>query len=392
MAPDAETLLDRQQAFGYTQEDIKFLLTPMALTGQEAIGSMGADNPPSVLSSSSKLLYDLFQAELRPGHQPADRPDPRRAGHVAGVVHRPAAEPARPRGRPGSKRLEVQPAGPDQRATWSASATSGQLRRRLPHQDAATSPTRPRGRRRHGAGAGAALRRGREAVLAAQHLILSDRRSTRTIAIPALLATSAVHHHLIRKGLRTSSVGLVVETGEAREVHHFATLAGYGAEAINPYLAFDTIDMLPRRIGRRKSTFERPSRATSRRRQGPPQGHVQDGHQHLPVLLRRADLRRGRPVERVRRRYFTGTASMVEGIGLAEVAARPCAGTSRGFGNDPVLRKHLDVGGDYAYRCAARTTSGRRRPSPSCSTRCAPTMRRTYAKYSRLVNEQNERC
>jgi hypothetical protein len=127
------------------------------------------------------------------------------------------------------------------------------------------------------------------------------------IAIPALLATAAVHHHLIRKGLRTS-VGLVVETGEAREVHHFCCLAGYGAEAINPYLAFDTLlDMHMPAI----SAGSRPVR--SRRalhqgdRQGHPEGDVQDGHLDLPVLLRRADLRRGRPVEPFVDKYFTGT-------------------------------------------------------------------------------------
>ena len=90
-------LLDRQQAFGYTQEDIKFLLAPMAQTGEEAVGSMGTDTPLAVLSDQAEAALQLFQAELRAGHQPADRPDPRGAGDVAGVVHRAAAEPARPR-------------------------------------------------------------------------------------------------------------------------------------------------------------------------------------------------------------------------------------------------------------------------------------------------------
>ena len=102
MAPDADTLLDAQQAFGYTQEDIKFLLTPMVVTGQEAVGSMGADNPPSVLSQPAQAPVDLFQAELRPGDQPADRPDPRGTGDVAGVADRPAAQPARASTRPAS--------------------------------------------------------------------------------------------------------------------------------------------------------------------------------------------------------------------------------------------------------------------------------------------------
>jgi len=106
------------------------------------------------------------------------------------------------------------------------------------------------------------------------------------IPIPALLATAAVHHHLIRRGLRTQT-GLVVETGEAREVHHFCCLAGYGAEAINPISR-------SRRSSRSGCRTARPEayevrRTTSRRSAGPAQGHVQDGHLDLPVLLRRAD-------------------------------------------------------------------------------------------------------
>ena len=127
-------------------------------------------------------------------------------------------------------------------------------------------------------------------------IILSDRQvGPDRIAIPALLATAAVHHHLIRKGLRTS-VGLVVESGEPREVHHFCCLAGYGAEAINPYLAFDTLlDMhqrgeMPEEVDANEVVYA----LHQVDRQGHPQGDVQDGHLDLPVLLRRADLRRGR--------------------------------------------------------------------------------------------------
>jgi hypothetical protein len=133
-------------------------------------------------------------------------------------------------------------------------------------------------------------------------IILTDRMvGPDRIPIPALLATAAVHNYLIRKGLRTS-VGLVVESGEPREIHHFACLAGYGAEAINPYLAFETIAAmheageLPQEVdaGRGDQALHQVHR------QGPAQGDVQDGHLHLPILLRRADLRRHRPQVRVR--------------------------------------------------------------------------------------------
>ena len=132
-------------------------------------------------------------------------------------------------------------------------------------------------------------------------LILSDRAVSPTrIPIPALLATAAVHHHLIRRGLRTST-GLVVETGEAREVHHFCVLAGYGAEAINPYLAFETLEQI--RVAERADAeaVRGAEELPEGDRQGHSEGDVQDGHLHLSVLLRRADLRRGRTVQRLRR-------------------------------------------------------------------------------------------
>jgi hypothetical protein len=122
-------------------------------------------------------------------------------------------------------------------------------------------------------------------------LIVTDRKMDReNIAIPALLALSAMHHHLVRKGLRTST-GLVVETGTAREVHHFAVLAGYGAEAVHPYLAMETLagmakDLTWRAVGRQGDL-----QLHQGHRQGSVQDHVEDGHQHLHVLLRCADLR-----------------------------------------------------------------------------------------------------
>ena len=126
-------------------------------------------------------------------------------------------------------------------------------------------------------------------------IILSDRMvGPDRIPIPALLATAAVHHHLIRKGLRTS-VGLVVETGEAREVHHFACLAGYGAEAINPYLAFETLAAMAPGLPEEVERLRGGQALHQVDRQGPAEGHVEDGHFDLPVLLRRADFRRGRP-------------------------------------------------------------------------------------------------
>ena len=180
----------------------------------------------------------------------------------------PRPEPARPRGHgASSKRLEV-------RQPILTNEDLEKIRCDRPFRGRASTPRRStspmtssRGADGHDATRSTRLcERAEEAVHGGYNIIiLSDRMvGPDRIPIPALLATAAVHHHLIRKGLRTS-VGLVVETGEAREVHHFALLAGYGAEAINPYLAFETLAAMADGLARGESTATRRSSATSRR-------------------------------------------------------------------------------------------------------------------------------
>ncbi|MEL6623656.1 MAG: glutamate synthase central domain-containing protein, partial [Pseudomonadota bacterium] len=242
----SETVLDLQQAFGYTQESLKFLMAPMAMTGQEAIGSMGTDTPLSALSSKPKLLHTYFKQNFAQVTNPPI--DPIREELVMSLVSFIGPRPniLDLEGTAKSKRLEV----------YQPILSNEDLERVRQIGDVPdnaftsqtidiTYPTT------FGAdGMEAALdvvcAEAEEAVRSGSCniIILSDRDVSRDrIAIPSLLATSAVHHHLIRQGLRTS-VGLVVETGEAHEVHQFATLAGYGAEAINPYLAFETIEAM----------------------------------------------------------------------------------------------------------------------------------------------------
>ncbi len=236
------SLLDRQQAFGYTQEDTKLLMSPMATTGQEAVGSMGTDTPISAMSDKSKLLYTYFKQNFAQVTNPPI--DPIREELVMSLV---SFIGPRPNifdlvGSSRRKRLEVrQPI-----------LTNGDLEkiRSIGHtEDRFDTKTLDityavaRGRGRHGrcAASGCASAPRRRSRAATTSSSCPTARSGRTASpIPALLATAAVHHHLIRKGLRTS-VGLVVESGEPREVHHFCCLAGYGAEAINPYLAFETL-------------------------------------------------------------------------------------------------------------------------------------------------------
>ena len=300
-APGA-SLLDRQQAFGYSDEDLRILMTPMAVTGQEAVGSMGNDTPIAVLSTKEKSLYSYFKQNFAQVTNPPI--DPIREELVMSLV---SFIGPRPNlfdfaGQSVRKRLEVrQPILTNEdlekiRAIGDMDDNpfrSTTLDVTYPAADGA-------------AGMAGALDRLCAAAEQAVHdginiIILSDRMIRRErVAIPALLATAGVHHHLIRVGLRTSA-GLVVETGDAREVHHFALLAGYGAEAINPYLAFETLVAMRGELTEVTSEKGGGEALHQGDRQGHPQGDVQDGHLHLPVLLRRPDLRRHRIVAAVRR-------------------------------------------------------------------------------------------
>ena len=346
------SLLDRQQAFGYTLEDTKLLMAPMATTGQEAIGSMGTDTPISAMSSKSKLLYTYFKQNFAQVTNPPI--DPIREELVMSLVSFIGPRPniLDHKGMARKKRLEVrQPI-----------LTNGDLEkiRSIGHtEDRFDTKTldvtydSARGAEGMKPALDRLCDRAEEAVAAGYNIIiLSDRQvGPDRIPIPALLATAAVHNHLIRKGLRTS-VGLVVESGEPREVHHFTCLAGYGAEAINPYLAFDTLlDM-------------------HRRGEFPPEVDTQE-------IISRYIKAVGKGILKVMSKmgistyqsycgaqifdaiglstpfveaYFFGTASSIEGVGLDEIARETAERHRLAFGNDPVLATTLAVGGEYAYR------------------------------------------
>jgi glutamate synthase (NADPH/NADH) large chain len=238
-------LTTRQRLFGYTAEDIKLLMSPMAVTGQEALGSMGTDTPLSVLSLRPKLFYTYFKQNFAQVTNPPI--DPIREELVMSLVSFIGPRPNLfdLKGQSRRKRLEVrQPI-----------LTNGDLEKirsigknRDNPFDAKTLDA-TYAVEKGASGMEEALKLLCNRAETAIHggftiLILSDRAAgPDSIPIPMLLAVAAVHHHLIAKGLRTS-VGLVVETGEAREVHHFAALAGYGAEAINPWLAFESLAAL----------------------------------------------------------------------------------------------------------------------------------------------------
>ena len=222
-------------------------------------------------------------------------------------------------------------------------------------------------------------------------LILSDRSvSADRVPIPALLATSAVHHHLVRAGLRTDS-GLVVETGSAREVHHFAVLAGYGAEAINPYLAFETLaavrddlpeDLTESEISKRyiKGIGKGLLKVFSKMGISTYQSYC--GAQIFDAVGLRSDF-----VEQ----FFTGTATTIEGVGIDEVAEEAVRWHRDAYGDSPIYQNALDVGGDYAFRIRGEDHMW----TPDTIAKLQHATRandaRTYEQYSRLVNEQNDR-
>ncbi len=344
-------MLDRQQAFGYTREDLQLLMAPMALTGQEAIGSMGTDTPISVLSRKSKLLYTYFKQNFAQVTNPPI--DPIREELVMSLVSFIGPRPnlLDLKGASQSKRLEVrQPVlTNDDLEKIRQIGEIGDNQFRTENLDITYSASKGAEGMR-GALEGLYLRSERAVANGYNIIILSDRLvGPNRIAIPALLATAAVHHHLIRKGLRTS-VGLVVETGEAREVHHFCMLAGYGAEAINPYLAFETLadmrDQLPEQVsveeeikryikGINKGIMKVMSKMGISTYQSYCGAQIFDA-----VGLNTSFVNE----------FFFGTATTIEGVGLAEISEETVARHKAAFGEDPVLHNTLDTGGEYAFR------------------------------------------
>ena len=234
--------------FGYTEEELRVLVTPMASSGAEPIGSMGTDTPVAALSDRSRLLYDYFgQLFAQVTNPPLDAIREELVTSL-GRTLRPGAEPAAGRPR--------RPAG--RCSCRSRSSTTTSWPRSCTSTTTATCPVSPPSGSPATSTSTAAARRSPRRVeqlrtkvskaiaAGARIIVLSDRDCDEKRApIPSLLMTAAVHHHLVREKTRME-VGLVVESGDCREVHHVALLLGYGAAAVNPYLAFESIEDLIR--------------------------------------------------------------------------------------------------------------------------------------------------
>src|SRR5499433_1299817 len=385
-------LLDRQQAFGYSQEDIAILMTPMASTGEEATGSMGNDTPISALSDRPKQLFTYFKQNFAQVTNPPI--DPIREEIVMSLV---SIIGPRPnlfdlQGVASTKRLEVrQPilTNEDLEKIRSISDISDSHFKSLTLD--AVWPAD------HGvAGLAPALadlcERAEMAVRDGINIIiLSDRNAgSDRIPIPSLLTCAAVHHHLIREGLRTS-VGLVVESGEPREVHHFCCLAGYGAEAINPYLAFETLiamkSDLPQKLEDKeivkryiKSIDKGLHKVMSKMGISTYQSYC--GAQIFDAVGLRSDFVKT---------FFTGTATRIEGVGLDEIAEETVRRHRDAFGEAPIYRNALDVGGEYAYRLRGEDHVWNATTVTALQHAVRGNSLDKYRAYAKVSNEQSER-
>jgi len=385
-------LLDRQQAFGYTQEDISILMTPMAATGEEATGSMGNDTPISALSDKPKLLFTYFKQNFAQVTNPPI--DPIREELVMSLV---SIIGPRPnlfdlKGLASTKRLEVrQPI-----------LTDADLEKIRSISDLAEAHFRSRTLdTTYDATLGAAgleqtldnlcARAESEVREGVNIIILSDRTvSAERIAIPCLLACAAVHHHLIRTGLRTS-VGLVVESGEPREVHHFACLAGYGAEAINPYLAFETIIAMKDRLPVALDDYEVVKRYIKSigkgllkvmSKMGISTYQSYCGAQIFDAVGLKADFTA---------KFFAGTHTRIEGVGLSEIAEETTRRHVDAFGDALVYKSALDVGGEYAYRTRGEDHAWTAESVSALQHAVRGNSQERYRAFAKILNEQSER-
>jgi len=389
---EATSLLDQQQAFGMTQEDIKFLMAPMAVQGEEGIGSMGNDSPLAVLSDKNKPLYNYFKQLFAQVTNPPI--DPIREAIVMSLVSFIGPKP---------NLLDINQVNPPMRLEVSQPILDFQDMGKL-----RTIAERTQGKFRsytlditYPASWG---REGVEAKLASlcaeavdaikgghNILIVSDRGVSATqIAVPALLALSAIHQHLVREGLRTTA-GLVVETGTAREVHHFAVLAGYGAEAVHPYLAMETLKAihqdLPGDLSADKAIYNYVKAIGKGLSKIMSKMGVSTYMSYCGAQLFEAIGINKDTIDK----YFTGTASRVEGIGIFEIAEEGIRMHKAAFGDDPVLANALDAGGEYAWR--ARGEEHMWTPDAIAKLQHATRAGNfsTYKEYAQIINDQSKR-
>src|ERR1700742_1896714 len=391
LANDQEALLHTQQAFGYTQEDMQFFLEPMAANGDDPVGSMGTDTPLAVLSDKPKLLFNYFKQNFAQVTNPPI--DPIREELVMSLVSIIGPRPNLLGHHAGNYlRLEVaQPILTNtdlEKIRDIDNIAGGAFRTQTiditwPASDGADGMEKAISR---------ICQEATEAVLADYTiLILSDREvGENRIPVPSLLATASVHNHLIRQGLRLST-GIVVETGEAREVHHFCVLAGYGAEAINPYLAFETLEQIRQQTGMKHTPYDVQKNFLKAIGKGVMKVMSKMGISTYQSYCGAQIFDAVGLSSEFINKYFTGTASTIEGVGLKEIAEECVRRHRDAYGDNPIYRNMLDVGGDYAFRLRGEDHAW----TPDTVSRLQHAVRGNnpaeYDLFAQQINEQNER-
>src|SRR5438445_271022 len=390
--PDRETVIRRQEVFGYTSEDVKLLITPMATTGNEAVGSMGTDTPLAVLSERPQLLFNYFkQLFAQVTNPPVDA--------IREEIIMSSETTIGPEG----NLLEPGPESCRQLALPSPILTNDELAR-IRSLDggpgthgfkAVKLPTlfKPGG---DGASLRSALEdlrwKASECIAEGFNLlVLSDRgHDAEAAPIPSLLAVSAVHHHLIREGTRTRC-SLIVESGEPREVHHFALLIGYGASAVNPYLAIETVhDQVKQGLipGTPAEAEKKYLKAAAKgivkviSKMGISTVQSYHGAQVFEAIGLSQDF-----VDE----YFTWTASRVGGVGIDVVAKEARKRHERGFPpKRPIVHTSLPAGGEYQYRSGGEFHLVNPETIHKLQHACRTGSYRAFQEYSALVDDQSK--
>ncbi|MBA5686012.1 glutamate synthase-related protein [Rugamonas apoptosis] len=386
------SLLDRQQAFGYTQEDLKFLMAPMAVAGEEATGSMGNDSPLAVMSNKLKPLYNYFKQLFAQVTNPPI--DPIREAMVMSLVSFIGPKP---------NLLDTNNVNPPMRLEVAQPILGFNDMARLRGISAHTGGKfksyelnicYPLAWGKDGveaclaslcAEAVDAVKSGHNILIVSDRSICADR-----VAIPALLATSTIHQHLVSKGLRAST-GLVVETGSARETHHFALLAGYGAEAVHPYLAMETLIELaqdmPGELSGETAIYNYTKAIGKGLMKVMSKMGISTYMSYCGAQIFEAIGLNKSLVDK----YFKGTASNVEGIGVFEVAEEALRLHHLAFGDDPLLANHLDAGGEYAFRVRGEDHLW----TPDAIAKLQHSTRAnnysSYKEYAQIINDQSKR-
>jgi glutamate synthase domain-containing protein 2 len=387
---DPQTTAQRMRAFGYTREELKMILVPMAVNSQEPVGSMGNDTPLAVLSDRPKLLFNYFKQLFAQVTNPAI--DPLREGLVMSLMVF---------------------TGKKQNLLDESPIHCRQLK--LPHPILTNEDIeRLRSVRRDDfkvatvhalfdvdqVNPGRALQRGLDELVrsaekavkdGASLVIISDQGVGETkVPIPSLLATAAVHHGLLDCGLRNQA-GLILESGEPREVMHFCLLCGYGANAINPYLAFETLDELKRHgeLGRDMEPVQIADNYIAAVKKGILKTMSKMGISTLrsyagAQLFEAIGLNRS-----VIDKYFKGTSSRIEGLGLQEIAREALERHNSAFAQRPLGALDLDFGGEYQYR----RTGERHLWNPVTISKLQHAVQNNdpafYAEFAAAVNEQS---